>query len=70
MLSLWDGDKGRKRLLSRLKCPFNVHFYPSKGSKFCDWPGESELQADSQCPVSCVWNYYSLRPLESGYCED
>lgn len=59
-----------KRLLSRLQYPFSVPFQQNKGSIFCNWLREPELEAGAQSPIICVWNYYSLRPLESGYCKD
>jgi hypothetical protein len=55
---------------SRLKYCFSVPFHPNKGSKFCNWVRESELVAGTQSHIICVWNYYSLRLLEFGYCKD
>lgn len=66
MLSLWNGEK-ENRLFGRLKCLVTVPFDQNTGGKFSDW---SEEQTISRVASTCVWNYDSLRPLESSYCKD
>lgn len=68
MLSLWNGE--REEVIKWTEVSFQCSFHPNKGSKFRNWLKESELEAGTQCPIICVWNYYALRPLESGYCKD
>lgn len=59
-----------KRLLSRLQYPFSAPFQQNKSSVFCNWRREPEQEAGTQRPIISVWNYCSLRLLESGYSKD
>lgn len=68
-------EKGN-RLWSRLKYPFSVPFHPNKGSKFCNWLRETELEAGTHSPLTVsgitilwgLWNLVTVK-IELNYCD-